>query len=434
MKKNRLCHILIGIFFLTWGIAVLPEITHAAEDSSGAILILTDVSGSMQDKAPPFENKKQGDNKQEKCMSKAEVMKELLVQITQELSGKPCKLGIYRMCYKAGFDELYAPFLPIDNYNEQEIKDAVIDKYITKYPVFNRRTPIADTLRQLDKNEFDAIKGRITVLLVSDGKESFYDLEKDQKNTETKDEKVRGPLTETKLLKEKYGQALSIYTVFMEDQSESDAKKNGENDPEGAVLLSGMASAGGGKTFVGNKLLEDKSLITELTDLLCYEKSEQKQAQITQTPPPPPVITSAGPKDSDKDGVYDDTDKCPGTPQGADVNEKGCWVLKGVNFDTAKWNIKPDFFPILDRVTEVLKQNPELRVEVQGHTDNRGSEGYNKRLSEKRAASVKEYFIQKGIDPARLTSSGYGFSKPMFSNDTAENRAKNRRVELTPIR
>ncbi|QTA79700.1 von Willebrand factor A domain-containing protein [Desulfonema limicola] len=265
MKKNRLWHILTGIIFLTWGIMFLPGISHAEENSFGAVLILTDVSGSMQDPASGFEITDQEGRKQEKRISKSEAAKELVVQITNELSEKSCKFGIYTMCYKAGFKELYSPFLSIDNYNAQEIKDIVTDKFITKYPVFNRRTPIADTLRQLDENEFKALNGSIRVLIISDGKESFYDLEKDKNNTQTQDEKVIGPLTETRRLKEKYGQALSIYTVFMEDVSDKDKK----DKPQGAVLLEDMASASAGKYFAGKELLENKSQIDELVNLLC---------------------------------------------------------------------------------------------------------------------------------------------------------------------
>ena len=270
MKKNRLCHILIGIIFLTWGVIFLPETGQTAENMSSPVLILTDVSGSMQDKALPFETKEQEDKNKEKCISKADVMKELLVQITQKLSEKSCKFGIYRMQHKAGYKEVYVPFLPIDNYT-QEIKETIADKFITKSPVFNRRTPIADTLCQLDKNELEALKGNITILLISDGNESFYDLEKDRKNTNKQNEQVIGPLTETKKLKEKYGQALKIYTIYMEKQSDKDVKPD-VNIPEGAILLNNMASAGGGKNFYGTRLLENNPLLNELTDLLCSPK------------------------------------------------------------------------------------------------------------------------------------------------------------------
>jgi len=140
------------------------------------------------------------------------------------------------------------------------------------------------------------------------------------------------------------------------------------------------------------------------------------------------------PLDTDGDGVYDYMDKCPGTPQGASVDQRGCWVLKGVNFDTAKWDIKPEGHEVLNEAVDILKKNPSLHLEIQGHTDNRGSAEFNQQLSEKRANAVMEYFIDKGISKSRVSATGYGLSKPAASNDTPAGRAQNRRVELKPVR
>ncbi|MFC1534130.1 OmpA family protein, partial [Thermodesulfobacteriota bacterium] len=146
-------------------------------------------------------------------------------------------------------------------------------------------------------------------------------------------------------------------------------------------------------------------------------------------------VNSVGcPLDTDGDGIYDDKDKCPGTPTGATVDARGCWVLRGVYFDASKWNIKPQYFSILDEVVAVLKKNPYLKVEIQGHTDSLGSAKYNQKLSGNRAKSVMDYLIKAGIGGGRLTAKGYGHTKPAFPNNSPENMAKNRRVELMPIR
>ncbi len=137
--------------------------------------------------------------------------------------------------------------------------------------------------------------------------------------------------------------------------------------------------------------------------------------------------------DSDRDGVYDYKDKCPGTPVGVKVDSRGCWVIKGVHFDTAKWDIKPEFYPILEEVVTVLANNPDLDVEIEGHTDNSGSLEFNQKLSENRAKAIMEYFIKEGINPKRLPAKGFGLSQPIDTNDSPEGRAKNRRVELKPI-
>jgi OOP family OmpA-OmpF porin len=139
------------------------------------------------------------------------------------------------------------------------------------------------------------------------------------------------------------------------------------------------------------------------------------------------------PVDSDGDGVADYNDKCPGTPKGAVVNEVGCWILGRILFDYDQAVIKPAFFPELDAALKVMNQNPGLRIEIQGHTDNKGSAKYNQGLSEKRAQAAMAYFLQKGIDPNRLSAKGYGLSRPIASNDTDEGRAMNRRVQLEPV-
>ncbi|MBF0402202.1 MAG: OmpA family protein [Magnetococcales bacterium] len=138
--------------------------------------------------------------------------------------------------------------------------------------------------------------------------------------------------------------------------------------------------------------------------------------------------------DEDGDGVLDPDDKCPGTPKGATVNKQGCWIIKNLNFrfDSAKIENKDKV--TLKSAASVLKQNPALKVEIQGHTDNVGTDAYNQKLSERRAHSVMKGLVQQGIKKDRLTARGYGESKPVATNDTAEGRAENRRVELNVIK
>jgi OmpA-OmpF porin, OOP family len=152
------------------------------------------------------------------------------------------------------------------------------------------------------------------------------------------------------------------------------------------------------------------------------------------TPQGVQVDSNGCPLDTDGDGVYDYLDKCPGTPEGATVDTRGCWVIKDVLFDFAKWDIKPVAYRDLDNIVTILKENPLLKVEIQGHTDIIGSKSYNVRLSENRAKAVMEYLIDKGVERDRLSAKGFWFSMPAASNDTTEGRALNRRVELVLIR
>ncbi len=105
-------------------------------------------------------------------------------------------------------------------------------------------------------------------------------------------------------------------------------------------------------------------------------------------------------------------------------------VLRGIHFDFDKYNIKPEWIPVLDEAVEILKKHPEIKVVIEGHTDSIGTVAYNQKLSERRAKSVYDYFVKKGIDPNRMKMVGYGELRPKADNKTAEGRAINRRVEL----
>jgi outer membrane protein OmpA-like peptidoglycan-associated protein len=105
-------------------------------------------------------------------------------------------------------------------------------------------------------------------------------------------------------------------------------------------------------------------------------------------------------------------------------------VLRGINFDFNKSNIKPEAAPVLDAAADVLKENPGVNVRVAGYTDGIGGEAYNQGLSERRAKSVRDYLVAHGIDASRLTAVGFGKADPVASNDTKDGRAQNRRVTL----
>ncbi len=148
------------------------------------------------------------------------------------------------------------------------------------------------------------------------------------------------------------------------------------------------------------------------------------------------------PKDSDKDGVIDCRDKCPDTPAGVKVDKDGCPILEivekgrttlNVLFDFDKSAIKGKYSKDIDALADVMKKYEDLNVTIEGHTDNinRSKDpDYNKKLSQRRANSVKKYLVEKsGIDAKRLTAIGFGAEKPIDSNKTKEGRQKNRRVE-----
>ena len=139
--------------------------------------------------------------------------------------------------------------------------------------------------------------------------------------------------------------------------------------------------------------------------------------------------------DLDGDGVLNEHDKCPNTRPGAVVDLDGCEVeavieLPGVYFDFDKATLKPEAKVVLNEAAALLSQHERVVVEVAGHTDSSGSDAYNQGLSERRANSVRDYLVEKGVRASRLSAKGYGESMPVASNDTKEGRAENRRVEL----
>lgn len=141
------------------------------------------------------------------------------------------------------------------------------------------------------------------------------------------------------------------------------------------------------------------------------------------------------PLDTDGDGVPDYLDKCPGTPKGFKVDAEGCIieqkiVLRGVNFEYDKDQLTAEAKSILDGILPGLVSQPKLTLEIGGHTDSRGSDAYNKGLSQRRANSVVKYLTEKGVSADRMRAVGYGETKPVADNKTEEGRAENRRVEF----
>ncbi|WP_158681511.1 OmpA family protein [Microbulbifer pacificus] len=166
---------------------------------------------------------------------------------------------------------------------------------------------------------------------------------------------------------------------------------------------------------------------------------------LSQPPAPAPVVVAPppGPEpqvvniDSDGDGVLDQNDRCPDTLPGAKVDEYGCVIkdqtitLENIQFEFNSAKLTPRAETSLNKVVQSLRNQPNTQVEVSGHTDSKGNDGYNLRLSGQRAESVRRYLIQNGINASRITARGYGETRPVASNDTDAGRAQNRRVELT---
>ena len=245
--------------------------------------------------------------------------------------------------------------------------------------------------------DLKSAQGSTAVILVSDGEKM------DQ-----------APVTAAEALKGQFGDRLCIDTVLIGD------------DPAGKAILEQIAKAGGcGISTTADQLGSSSNMAGFVEGLFLAKPA----------PKPVPVAAAPKPLDSDQDGVPDNLDQCPNTPLGATVDARGCWTYAAkVLFDINNAKVKSEAYPMLTEAVIIMKKNPDLKVEVDGHADSTGAAAYNMTLSEKRAEAVKKYFVDQGIDPDRLTTKGFGITKPAADNKTKEGRAKNRRVELTPVK
>ena len=245
--------------------------------------------------------------------------------------------------------------------------------------------------------DLKSAQGPIAVILVSDGEKM------DQ-----------APVAAAETLKSQFGDRLCIDTVLVGD------------NPGGKEILEQIAKAGGCGISTTADQLGSSANMAGFVEALFLAKP---------APKPVPVAVAPKPMDTDKDGVPDNLDQCPNTPLGATVDARGCWTYAAkVLFDTNSAKVKSEAYQMLTEAVVIMKKNPDLKVEVDGHADSTGTAAYNMTLSEKRAEAVKKYFVDQGIDPERLTTKGFGITKPAAGNDTKEGRAKNRRVELTPVK
>jgi outer membrane protein OmpA-like peptidoglycan-associated protein len=142
--------------------------------------------------------------------------------------------------------------------------------------------------------------------------------------------------------------------------------------------------------------------------------------------------------DKDGDKLADNIDQCPEVA--GPVENKGCPYEKdqvaimekadNVYFELGKDVIQNNYSDALNQVAELMKKNSNYTLEIEGHTDNTGDTAKNMDLSQRRANTIKKYLVTKGIDEKRITSTGFGDTRPLVTNDSEENKAKNRRVEF----
>lgn len=295
-------------------------------------------------------------------------------------------------------EEKTALFYGVTDYNQNGF-----EKGLNKVEYAGGTTPMDVAIRAMGQ-DFKGKAGNIAAIIVSDGKDLGPE-----------------PLNAAKDVKNLYGERLCFYTILVGD------------DKNGKQLMNDIAEAGQCGFFTSEDQLNSAEAMADFVKKVFLKGSTPELAPAKPAPTPAPK-PAAKPADSDGDGVYDDMDQCPNTPAGAKVNKKGCWILPTILFDTDKFDIHTGYYADMDDVAQVMKRNPGLKIDIEGFTDSTASDEYNLSLSEKRAQAVGEYLEQKGIEAYRMSLKGLGKSNPVSSNDTPEGRAKNRRVQIKPIR
>ena len=294
-------------------------------------------------------------------------------------------------------------------------------------------TPIATAIT-LGTNDLKDAQGKTAVILFSDGKNSA--------DTD--------PVAAAANMKEMYGDNVCIYPVIT------------GKDEQGKLTMEQIAEAVGcGFAIDADRLHERPTSgcstigvadgMPDFVTAVFLEKAPQKMVTLDSdgdgvtdnldlcpnTPKGVKVDRVGCPIDLDGDGVLDTLDKCPNTPKGIKVDSVGCPIAIPekvsitllVEFDFDKANVKPMYDSDIEKVANFLNAYPNTTAELEGHTDSKGTDEYNMKLSQRRAESVKKYLVEKfNIDASRLTAIGHGESQPVATNDTDEGRQRNRRV------
>jgi OOP family OmpA-OmpF porin len=210
------------------------------------------------------------------------------------------------------------------------------------------------------------------------------------------------PPQESGRLRGRFGGETRVYAFFV------------TKDRKAKALAASIAAAGGGKSYDVCAMLEDEPSFEAMMDEIFGPKVE------------PPC------RDSDGDGVCDEQDQCPYTPQGAPVDGRGCWIAAYSQFfDFDKAVVKSAFVPRIQYAAEIIKANPQIgEIVIAGHTDAKGTDAYNMDLGRRRAEAVRELLVKSGAPAERLRVESFGKSRPIAENTTEEGRAQNRRVEF----
>jgi OmpA-OmpF porin, OOP family len=283
---------------------------------------------------------------------------------------------IPELSYKGALN-LFAPFQEIQApivYNRAAFA-AAIKMIKDSQAIVGRQTPMAKGLIELEQNAVLAgLSGKTAVIMLTDGMANIG----------------ADPVQEAKQLLDKYPNVVVHVISFaqpgVKDMSIAGKGMDTKEEQKGADINKQIAQLGKGILVDASDLYKNPTAMQKFVmDVFCLEEKVVEQKI----------------------------------------------VLRGIQFDLDKYNIKPEYQPILDEAVSSLKSKPDVKVVINGYTDSTGTPEYNMGLSERRAKAVFDYFVAKGISASRLKTVGHGLNDPIASNATADGRALNRRVELT---
>lgn len=342
---------------------------------SGQLVQKTDSFFVINDSSSSMSNTYQGDT----AGTKLDAEKDLLNKFNKTIPAINLNSGLRSF----GFGPCLSWNTSVLNQPLQKYSQAGFNDAITSLECSSGGTPLADAL-EVTAQDISNAPGNIALIVFSDGKDDS------------------SPVPATAALKTQHGDKLCIYTVWVGNENDTIGQANlsqiaSTSSCGFATTAANISSPAGMNEFVKNVFLKAGSPVTPLVD-------------------------------NDQDGVIDPKDKCPNSPKGAIVDKDGCWAFHGVLFDFDSDKIKSVNDPLIANAVHVLKLNPQLSIEIQGHTDSYGKDAYNQKLSERRALAVKNELVRQGIASSRLSTAGFGESDPVDSNETDAGRAYNRRV------
>ena len=256
-------------------IAILPfwfgaMIAAASPPAVAApLFVLADASGSMRETVEVLRRDFEGpeseaDPEETLRVPKIAVVRELLVRLMSAMPADGRIVGLYRLRYIGGDSVHFAIFLEPELRRPDETAERIAGDFVVDFPMFNRRTGLADGLRQLDETALSGLEGPRILLLLSDGREIFHDLERDRETALADDAPVdpdapiRGPFTEIRRLRERYGDDLELFFVHLDRPAGKE-----EATTEGRRLLTDMAGSEDRPFFDGLALLKDIAPLAE---------------------------------------------------------------------------------------------------------------------------------------------------------------------------